>query len=627
MDYVNFNLDEMGVPELVRLLEYHDRRYWELGEPEIPDSRYDAIVEALRRLDPGNPLLEKVYAPAVFSAGKIRHKEPMLSLAKAYNLKEILTWAKKYARSDDEKLLVQPKYDGISAKFENGILATRGDGEFGEDVTDKVPLIELEAPGYTGVLDRPARGEIVIKDEDFATIYSRIRKKDGNLYKNSRNAVAGIMGLKDISLMLAQHAKLTLVDYSLVSCEVTLAELESRWVDIKTRMAALPYPQDGLVVKFADAALRKELGFTAHHPRGEIAYKFTNIQRKSVLLGVEWSFGKNCLTPVAELEPVEISGITIKRATLHNVQNIENMDIQIGDKVIVERAGDVIPYIVDSSPGENRRSAIIDSCPCCKSTLGRRGPELVCPNPDCPETNLQRLLGTVKNLGIEHLGEPTLRKLVEVCRVRKTVDLFAVTVEDVLKLEGFAAKSAGNLVAEIQKARNIEDYKLLASLNIPGIGPNVAKMILKEISFAALRTADFERLIDINGVGPERAAALIATMKENQEELDDLLAAVTLVEKTEETGGGKTICFTGRMPEKRSFYENLARDAGYEPVGDAGATLSLLVADDPDGNSSKLRNARKYGTRIISLDEFLTEISAREAAGTTTETPVQGELF
>ena len=374
LDFINFNAEQLNREELEKLIEHHNRQYWELGEPEIPDTRYDELLRALRRIDPGNTLLSRVYAPRVAGSGKVRHTVPMLSLDKAYSLEEVLEWGKKFARTPEEPLLVEPKYDGISANFDGRVLSTRGDGEIGEDVSDKLPLIELEAPGYTGPVDRPARGELVIRDDDFANLYSHIRRKGGGTYKNSRNAVAGIMGLKEIAEMVAQGAKITLVDYNMISYRVKLSELEAKWPELLAELEALPYPQDGVVLKLADHDYEASLGNTAHHPRGQIAFKFTNIRRTTKLLGVEWSFGKNCLTPVALLEPVEISGTTIKRATLHNVQNILELGIEIGDTVTVERAGDVIPYIVASEPGETRRSALIDHCPCCHTKLVRRGP-------------------------------------------------------------------------------------------------------------------------------------------------------------------------------------------------------------------------------------------------------------
>ena len=626
METVDFDISKLTAPELEELIRYHDRRYWELGEPEISDSRYDELVRALAALDPENPLLSRIASPRVESAGKVRHSVPMLSLDKAYSLEEVLEWAGKYRRTPDEMLLVEPKYDGISVNYDGRVLSTRGDGEVGEDVTDKLPLIELEAPDYRGPLDRPARGELLIRNDDFGNIYSHIRRKDGGTYKNPRNAVAGIMGLKDISLMLVQHAKLTLADYRLVSFEVPADELAARWEELEERLAALPYPQDGIVIKLADAVYRDSLGSTAHHPRGEIAYKFVNRSCETTLLDVEWSFGKNNLTPVAHLEPVELSGITIKRASLHNAQNIIDMDIMIGDVVTVERAGDVIPYISARKPGESRRSALIDRCPCCNTLLERRGPELVCPSPNCPETELKRLLAALRSFGVERLGEPTLRKLVKSCGIRSVSDLFRITAGDLLRIEGFQRKSAENLVNEIRKARRVEDYKLLASLNIPNVGPNIARKLLENHSFEELRALGAEELTDLDGVGPERGSAIAREFAAQKEYLDELLAAVELVRSVPASGAGLgKVCFTGKMPQKRSYYEKLAREAGYEPVDSVTRDLALLVAADPAASGGKLDNARKLGVRTIALEEFLELVHAPQAEAA--EAPHADDLF
>lgn len=608
MDFINFDLSRMSAGEIAELLEHHDRLYWQENAPEISDVRYDEIVEALRCLEPDHPLLHRINTPQVLSGGKVRHLKPMLSLDKAYSLEALLEWAGKFARTPDELLLVEPKYDGISANFDGYILSTRGDGETGEDISAKLPLIELESPGYTGKVDRPVRGEIVIRDDDFRDIYSHVRKKDGGIYKNSRNAVAGIMGLKDIVPMLAQGAKLTLVDYSLISESVPLNELVPRWEELKKNFAGLPYPMDGIVLKFADQQFRDSLGSTAHHPRGEIAYKFTNSSCETTLLNVQWSFGKNCLTPVAELVPVELSGITIRRASLHNVQNIIDSGIMIGDFVVVERAGDVIPFIASSRPGEERTSPLISDCPACSTRLIRRGPELCCPNPDCPGSRLQLLCAAVRNLGIERLGEPTVAKLMKKFGIRHLRELFDLNTSDIIKLDGFAGKSAQNLHDEIQKARVVDDFQLLAALNIPGIGVNIAKLILDRYSLTELRTVAPEVLAEIPGIGPERAQAVCSCLQERGDELDELLSAVTIRKReSEELLPG--ICFTGKMPEKRTFYENLARQNGYAPMDSVTGKLALLVAADVNENSTKLKNARKLGIKIVSLTEFLSMVN------------------
>jgi len=601
------NLTEWTLEKLLNTIEYHNHRYWNLGEPEISDDAYDALLLELRNRDPQHPLLKKIHAQHVSAnSGKIKLATPMLSLDKAYSLDEVLDWAKKYIRTSDELLLVQPKYDGISADFDGRILATRGDGETGENITDKLPLLELETRDYRGVLNRPARGEIIIRSDDFATLYRHIQKRGGGVYKNSRNAVAGIMGLKDITDMLKQHAKLTLVDYDLWSKQIKFSALAKVFAELIAEVEQLPYPTDGVVFKLADTAYSDSLGATAHHPRGQIAFKFSGIRRQSKLLSVEWSFGKSVLTPVANLEPVEIGGVTIKRATLHNIQNVLDMDIQVGDTVTVERAGDVIPYIVSREEGKERRSALITECPSCHTPLKRSGPELYCPNPDCLETNLQKLAAAVKNIGIEQLGEPTLRKMMLRLQVKNLADVFRLSKADLLQLDSFAEKSADNLFNEIQTARQTAPFQLLAALNIPNIGPNVAKVLLSHYDFEQLATCSADELMQVPGIGVERARALAEELHNRQAEIADLLTVINLSQAANHADDLKpTICFTGKMPEKRSFYENLARERGYSPVDNVTKNLSLLVTSESDRSSGKTAKAVKSGVRIMTLEEFL----------------------
>lgn len=620
--------DSLSLAELVSLIEYHNRKYWQEGEPEISDDEYDLLIRRLAELSPEHPLLQAVHAAEVESEGKVRHREPMLSLDKAYSLNEVLAWAEKFARSANEELLVQPKYDGISAIWKEGVLATRGDGEAGENITGKLPLIELEHP--RGVMPlasfrEGARGEIVIRTDDFKNLYSHIRNKNGKTYKNSRNAVAGIMGLKDIAPMLLQKAKLTFVDYSLYSHKLPLKALAEKWGELVTELEALPYPMDGIVIKLADRSYMESLGNTAHHPRGQIAFKFSGVRKETKLLNIQWSFGKTALTPVAEIEEVEIGGTTIKNVSLHNLQNILDKDIHIGDHVIVERAGDVIPYIISSSPGEERKKNIPQVCPSCGEKLVWELPELSCKNPDCPETNLARLLSSVKNIGIEHLGEPNIRKMMTTLHVRTLKDIFALTIEDILTLPGFAGKSAENLYKEIQNARTVPDYQLLASLNIKGIGPNIAKGILKEHTLEELGSMKEEELSLLEGIGPERALALAGELARNRGFLEELSQSLT-IQITKKEGGSSsalpTICFTGKMPEKRSFYEALAAKNGYEASDSVTSDLSLLVTAGGDSNSSKYRKALKYGVKILSLEEFLASLEGKKE-----EKPREGDLF
>lgn len=598
--------------ELAERIDYLNRSYWENGEQEVEDAEYDALMRELEAISPAHPLLNAIHGATVTSSGNVRLSHPMLSLDKAYSLPEVLTWANKFKRTDDERLLVQPKYDGISAVYENGILATRGDGFLGENISDKIPLIRLEAKNYTGPLDRPVRGELLIRADEFHSKWqSKIRKKDGAPYRNPRNAIAGILGLDNITViqyaMQLCGAFLSFVDYNKYSWSVSLHEFETQWDTIRTQIEALPYPMDGIVIKLADSLYAEALGATAHHPRGQIAFKFTNLRRISKVIGIEWQFGKNCITPVAKIEPVEIGGTTIRSATLHNVQNVIDKDIQIGDTVTVERAGDVIPYIVECSPGTNRIPALIEYCPACKMPLSRRGPELICPNSDCPGTRLPKLAAAIKTVGIEDLGKATIAEMIDRLHVRTLKDIFSLTVADILSLPGFATLSAEKLFAEINAAKTVGTDQILAALNIPGIGQTLAKKILIEHPLPELRTLDVTALSAIFGIGPERAKLLCTALKEQSDTLDELLGCVNAIDVTAEAL--PSICFTGKMPNPRPFYEALAKRNGYLPVSEVNQTLKLLVTADVAPSSSKLQKALKLTIPTLSLSAWLAQLS------------------
>ncbi len=601
----------MSVEELASRIRRAFESYW-AGIPEISDLEYDALVRELKTAAPDHPLLEQLGSPQVAALREIRLLSPMISLDKVYSLPELLSWVKSFARTDrDERLLVQPKYDGISCRFDGQTLVTRGKGETGQDISDKLSLIELESADGTGPVNRPARGELLIRPDRFEKLRSVIRSRGNTVYRNTRNVLTGFMMLKDprevrqLEFAMKQTgAYLTLVDYDRVSFEVSAGELESRWQELTDKIAALPYPMDGIVVKFADAVYRQSLGSTAHHPRGEMAYKFVNARSPSALEDVEWSFGKNSLTPVAVIRPVELGGTTIRRATLHNAKNILDLNLQIGDDIVVERAGDVIPHIVSSSPGENRRNAMIDRCPGCGTELVWKGPELCCPGPDCFETRLCRLSAAVRALDIDNLGDATLRQIMKQFEVRSFGDLLKLDKRKLVSLDRFAEKSAANLYDALQKARKCDDFRLLAALNIPNVGINVAKKLLKTCPFDRLRTLSADELGVMEGIGPERAAALRKTFTEEKTFIDELLASVEL-RSSFGAAEKQTVCFTGKMPEKRAYYEETARQHGLEPVDQVTGNLSLLVAADPQESGTKLDHARKAGIEVISTDEFL----------------------
>jgi len=697
----------MNEQQLALEIEKHNRLYWEDNSPEISDEQYDELIQQLEELNPDHLLLSVVGSAGVASLGKVQLNEPMISLEKTYifddapkGKKSLMQWAAENKRSGNELFYIQPKYDGISAIYAEGLLATRGQGTEDENVTDKVPLIELETKDYKGPLDRPVRGEIIIRNDDFKSIYSHVKTAAGKFYKNSRNAVGGIMGLKDIRSIQLQGGKLTLVDYNLISYSVKFSDLKTRWSSILEKIETLPYPMDGVVVKIADRKYRDSLGSTAHHPRGQIAFKFSGVRKKTILKDVEWSFGKNCLTPVGKIEPVDIGGVTISNVTLHNIDMVESNDWQVGDIVTVERAGDVIPHIVDSEPGENRKSFIISNCPSCGEILNRENKELRCKNRHCFETNLQRILAAVRNIGIEELGEPNIRKMMKVLNVETLKDIFDLNKMDIYKLDGFKEKSVSNLYKNIQIAKNTTDYQLIAALNIEGIGQVTAEKMLKDYTLNELKSMTKIQLAFIPEIGTEISEKLYNALIKQSDTLDELLSTLnvrhsklsdspkklvcfdlvssklskpvkhytdllklhninrvksvkidsdiclpsnlnalvttknldskssilttvrkitadifnpyewekSLPEISEENIiVEKTICFTGKMPEKRLFYENIAKNKGYTPVSKVSKELSILVVADVESKSSKTEKAKKLGIEILSLNDWMNE--------------------
>lgn len=594
-------------------IKYHDNLYWNENTPEISDAEYDKLVEELKQLDPKNPLISKVHSS--IQGEKVKLGIPMLSLDKAYTLDEVMKFAKSVARSKHELFSIQPKYDGISALYDGNILCSRGDGEYGENLTNKMCLLTYDNKGkHFGNLKNEsfARGEIVIRNDVFKTKFSAILKKDGKPYKNPRNAVAGIMGLKEIPDNLIEAskngAKLTFVDYNNYSVALEGCEIRSKWETILEYIKKLPYPMDGVVIKLADEKYSESLGYTSHHPKGQIAFKFGNPKGKSKILDVEWSFGKDCLTPVAIIEPTELSGTTVSRASLHNIQRIIDWDIKIGDYISIERAGDVIPYIAETEKGEDREDCIITHCPCCGSFLVRKSVELCCVSDNCLETNLQRILGSIRTIGIERLGEPSLRKLLlQHAKIKNLLDIFVLPLSDIQMLDEFRGKAGLNMYEEIRKVKSdIKDYQLLASFNIAGIGITLSKKILSQYTLEDLMELTVDSLIKIDGIGAERGFVIAEYFKNNLQYVNNCIDQLNPKVTKGEVSNKPTICFTGKMPEKRSYYEELAISKGFTPVDSVTSDLTILVVADMAETSSKIKKAMKNGkTTIKSLEEWL----------------------
>lgn len=598
------------IQELETLIRDADRKYWELGTPDISDFTYDALVEELRQLDPANPLVNRVNA-AYAPGEKITHTRPMLSLGKVYSKAAMKEWMMKVARTTDEPFFVQPKYDGISGKLQHGLLVTRGDGQVGVNITDKLPLIRLESPKKDGIL-----GEIVIKDSDFTGVYAGIVTKAGTPFKNSRNAVAGIVGTDDVSFYVKQGAVLTLVDYDVNRRPVTLRDFDSRWEPICEELQALDYPMDGIVVKLADTVYADSLGATEHHPRGAMAFKFTNRSVESVVTGFTLSIGKRgTLAATAQIEPRDIGGVTVANVkvpvfeTLDGQPGIAEGGIRIGSRVKVERAGDVIPYLAEVLEVGSGATADITHCPVCGQLLQRDGANLYCRNGECGEQIVNRLYFSVSTLGMFGIGKEIVRSIVEATGIQDLLGFMHLRYLDLYGLEGFGDTKITNILAEITKARNADECQFLTALNVPELGAKSSELLLAAFSLDDLCTGRITaaQMTAVNGIGDVMAAKIDRGIHDKLEWIAQLRQEFTLKaapKAAAATAAKGTVCFTGKSTRTRSEMQKAAAEKGYQAVDSVTKDLTLLVCADVNSTSSKTQKARKLGVRIISEEDF-----------------------
>jgi DNA ligase (NAD+) len=617
----------MNKNELENAIRHHNDLYWNGKELEISDIEYDKLVEELRKIDPENELITSFVEENSNKEKLIKHSKPMLSLDKIYSKEDLVKWVKKVSRNKDEVIIVQPKYDGMSGLLENGTLSSRGDGEYGQDYTDKLKLIEFDSIKSVNVETDTLLGEIVISNFDFKHRYKNIKSKSGIPFKNQRNGIAGILGTDDTDFYFNQGAKITFVDYDKNSWHTTCENFENDWDEICNLIVTTSkYPLDGIVIKIADKEYAESLGYTSHHPKSQVAYKFTNQTATSKLIDVEWSMGKRQLTAIGIIEPVEISGITIKRVKLQltkpknsNVNScLIDGSLQIGDSVVVERAGDIIPHIVSSNPGIERKRVIIESCPFCGSQLFINDTNVQCSDTEggCLATYIQEVYNSIITLGFKNVGEAYITTIMTDpnLNVRTIADLFELT-PNMLTLKEYGTRKKEIFFEELEKAKkNVTKAQVFASLNMYNIGKTVAKLITDNFDWNELIEGkiSYNQFMDIPGIGKTIADTLVTNIgyecghtKWHTNVLQRMTNLCEFKEEIKIKSSGKTICFTGKMEYKRSEMEKIAIEKGYVPVDKVDKNLSILVCADPNSGSSKLQKAAKYGTQIISVEEFL----------------------
>lgn len=603
------------ITHLYKEISRHNDLYWTKGEPEISDSQYDTMVEELKLLAPHHPILTKVHASLKDTGrAKVKRTIPMLSLDKVYSPEELIKWCEKVSRSETEMFEVQPKLDGVSAEWDNGTLSTRGDNGYeGEDISDKIPIIKVKLGDYEGSLvalnPRSFRGEILIRKSVFLANQNVLTRKGGQQYKHTRSAIIGI--LSDYKTR-PEHAGIPeLVSFDSYSVPLPLHAIKGlNWNDYIQRWKDWDYPIDGLVVKLQDTNYSHSLGYTSHHPKGQIALKFGNPTAETFLRDVVWQCGKNKLTPVGIVDPVIIDGYTVTNISLHNMNYINVNDIRIGNKILIERAGEIIPQYVKTLEFHGGPQPTLTNCPVCNSTAVYEDPELKCSNPNCSGSLLSRICDAVERIGIENIAEGTIKKLINNGKVTTLSEFLELQIQDFLELEGFAETSAKNAHEEILKVRRkpIEDWRLLSCLNIHTIGARMSKHILKNVTLDELVRMSREEMVKIDKVGPERADYIRSFFEDinNVKEWQSIILKFQgiLDSKQNQKKFNGAVCFTGKSNQPRSYWSKLAEDNGFEFHKSVTKDLNYLVTNDINSTSSKTTKAKKHGISIITYEKF-----------------------
>lgn len=662
------------INQLREQLHHHNYRYHVLDAPEVSDAEYDDLMRQLRALEDANPELITPDSPSQRVGGAplegfetAQHLRPMLSLDSSPREEDLRAFDQRLRRAvaavDADATVnysLEPKIDGLSVElvYEDGLLVravTRGDGEEGEVITANVRTIRA-VPLRLRSAERPVpptlavRGEIFLPIDSFDDVNAELINQGKQPFANPRNAAAGSVRQLDPSLTASRPLTLYCYDVLAGADMATQAELlqaMAQWGlpinpdngetnDVEGILTyfqkmvdgrdELWYEVDGVVVNLQDLAIRERLGTTAHHPRWAYAVKFQPRKEVSEVLSIVPSVGRTgVVTPIAMLRPVNIGGVTVSRANLHNIDDISRKDIREGDTVRVERAGDVIPQVVEVvETGAERGEpfAMPTHCPSCGTELGRRGPYTVCPNSfDCPAQLVARLThyGSRGGLDIEGLGERTVVQLVERELVTRFHQLYDLTPELIEPLEGFAERSAQKLWEAIEASRTPLLARFLYGLGIPEVGGSVARLLANAYgSIERLRATTVEELQNIDGIGAIMAEQIHGFFNEphNTEVLDELLARVTpqQVEVDESPTAnaldGLAFVFTGSLERMtRQDAEALVQRLGAKASGSVSKKTSHLVAGENAG--SKLTRAQELGVNVLTEDEFLALLTER----------------
>jgi DNA ligase (NAD+) len=652
-------------------LSFHNYRYSVLSAPLISDAEYDAMFDELDAIEKAHPELvtpdsptQRVGSDLDARLPKVTHPQPTLSLSKAYTEDEIRAWKERIDRLLDTSAklsyTVEPKFDGLTVviTYTDGVLtlgATRGDGFVGDDVTGNVRTIRTVPLRIPTRSDGPKpphrlviRGEVVMLREDFKAFQAKMQAEgDVERYINARNTASG--ALKQLDARITASRPLTMYAFGIVEADGDIPR--SQWATLEylrdlgflvsdhikhfddleaviryckefelrrhSPDFELEFEVDGLVIKIDDIPTYNALGVVGKNPRGAIAYKFPPEEVTTRLIGVTVNVGRTgVLIPNAELEPVFVSGATIRQATLNNFEDVARKDVRVGDRIRIKRAGEVIPFvigpIVEARTGDEQPIQPPERCPFCNSPVIHNEGEVFyyCSNPECPERIARQIEYFVARgvMDIEGLGDRGVRQLLEVGLIKDEADLFTLQPEALADLEGYGELRIENLMRNIQAAKDRPFDRLVMALGIPGVGYTIAKLLVKEFpSIDALINATVEQIDAIAGIGPSTAQTVVEwfAVPRNRRVIEKLRAAgVRMAAREEDTVqksdalAGLTFVLTGTLPTlSRDQATELIESHGGKVSGSVSKKTSYVLAGELAG--SKLDKARQLNVSIL----------------------------
>jgi DNA ligase (NAD+) len=665
---------------LKKVLQFHEYQYYVVNEPLISDYEYDQLFQVLLKIEASDPTCITPDSPSQRVGNSLNsnfetvpHLVPMLSLENSYDAEDLIDFDRKARESANLEFItycVEPKFDGasISLIYENDLLVrtcTRGDGVEGEDITNNIKQIRsipLQIPlAENGIQQIEIRGEVIMTKKAFNDFNDKLKSKNQSLLANPRNAASGSLRMKDPKEVAERNldAFIYHVSYILPISGKTVnpllkthsGTLEFLWnmgfrspekekqiaskiqdvIDYCSIAAdkrdELPYEIDGLVIKVNDLALQEKLGMTSHHPRWAIAYKFKARQATTVLEHVEFQVGRTgAVTPVAKLKPVAIGGVTVSSISIHNEEYIIEKDLLLGDTVIIERAGDVIPQIVHSivslRTGIEKKIQFPTQCPACNTVLVKESTEAVwrCNNINCSAQIVERIAHFVSKdaMDIKNLGEANIKKFFELGLLKAIPGIYTLNFEQIGQLEGFGKKSVDNLTTSIEASKQQPLHRFIYALGIRFVGETTAKTIASKINHILdLTRITEEQLLEFEDIGVKVASSIVQFFHDpiQLHMIESLIQLGLNVEQTshQATDGsltGLNFLFTGTLTQlKRSDAEEMVEAKGGHILSGVSSKLNYLIVGEDAG--SKLEKAKKIASiKIITEAEFIELINS-----------------